>query len=67
MLEDQDDNLDREIDKKIGIAEKQAQKLSHRADVLRKLTEKYRDTSTEQLWGWEKLLQKNSKRENDDH
>ncbi|MEK6479831.1 hypothetical protein WJR50_19975 [Catalinimonas sp. 4WD22] len=58
MLEDQDENFDKEIDKKIDVAEKQAQKLSARADMLRKLTERYRDTSAEQIWGWEKLLQK---------
>lgn len=56
MLRDQDDNSDQEIDKKIDVAEKQATKLSARADMLRKFAERYRDSSAEQLYGWEKLL-----------
>lgn len=58
MLNDQDENSDQEIEKKIDVAEQQAIKLSARADMLRKFAEKYRDSSAEQLYGWEKLLGK---------
>ncbi|WPP50593.1 hypothetical protein [Catalinimonas niigatensis] len=58
MLKDQDENADQEIEKKIDVAEQQATKLSARADMLRKFAEKYRDSSAEQLYGWEKLLSK---------
>lgn len=67
MLEDQDENFDKEIDKKIDVAEKQAQKLSARADMLRKLTERYRDTSAEQICGWEKLLLKINSEDSDEN
>lgn len=67
MLDDQDEKFDGEIEKKIDVAEKQARKLSDRADVLRKLTEKYRDTSAEQIWGWEKLLQKTNTEEREEN
>jgi hypothetical protein len=37
-------------------AERQADQLRKRAELLRRFAEKYRDTSASQLYGWEKLL-----------
>ncbi|WKN31243.1 hypothetical protein PZB74_20030 [Porifericola rhodea] len=56
MLKNQDNNLDDEMGKKYDVAQKQAQKLSARAVLLRKFAERYRESSAEQLYGWEKLL-----------
>ncbi len=66
MLKDQDENPDWEINKKIDVAEQQATKLSARADMLRKFAERYRDSSAEQLYGWDKLLSKLGADENAD-
>jgi len=51
-------NADRKYNQQIWekqlLAEKQAAALKKRAQLLRKFAEKYRNSSAEQLFGWEK-------------
>lgn len=57
-MAESENNPDRKYNQQVWekqlLAEKQAAALKKRAQLLRKFAEKYRNSSAEQLFGWEK-------------
>lgn len=49
-----DHKYNQQVWEKQLVAEKQAVALKKRAQILRKFAEKYRNSSAEQLYGWDK-------------